>query len=153
MQNKAKTQMINTQNRSLSLTIADGLSKVQVGDTVIVAWCIGYPHQEVFTAKVERITTKQIVVDGKYFWKGSGKETGTGTHEILPNDESLIEWAALIKKAESAKHRIHEMAPGALKDLLQVFEKHGYIQSEENLDSKQPAPLIEVMEKSGLLDG
>jgi len=122
-------EMIDTQSKSLSQTIADGLSKVNVGDIVIVAWCIGYPHQKIHTATVEKITSKQIVVEGSYFWKGSGKETGTGTFEILPNDESLIEWAVLMNKAISAQHSIHEMQPEALKGLLMVFEKHGLISS------------------------
>jgi len=144
--------MIDTKSKSLNITIADGLSKVNVGDTVIVAWCIGLPHQEIHTAVVEKTTGKQIVVEGRYFWKGSGKEAGSGTHEIFPNDEALIEWAVLINKANSAQHTIYEMQPEALKDLLMVFEKHGHIQSQEDIDFKQPIPLIEVMNRAGLLD-
>jgi hypothetical protein len=82
--------MIDTQTKSLSQTITDSLTKLNVGDTVIVAWCLGHPHQETHTATVEKITGKQIVVEGRYFWKGSGKETGSGTYEIYPNHESLV---------------------------------------------------------------
>jgi hypothetical protein len=144
--------MIKTESKSLNQTIADGLSTLNVGDTVIVAWCIGLPHQETHTAKVEKTTNKQIIVEGRHFWKGSGKEAGAGIYEIYPNNESIIEWAVLMNKANSAQHSIHEMQPEALKDLLMVFEKHGHIQPQEDLNSKQPVPLIEVMERSGLLD-
>lgn len=119
--------MVGTKTKSLSQAIADGLSRLNVGDTVIVAWCLGHPHQETHTARVEKITGKQIVVEGRYFWKGSGKETGSGTYEIYPNDESLIEWAVFMDLAESAKHKINQMSQEHLKELLQVFEKHGYL--------------------------
>ncbi len=144
--------MIDTQSKPLNQTIADGLSTLYVGDSVIMVSSLGYPHQKNHTAVVEKLTSKQIVVEGRYFWKGNGKEAGTGIYEIYPNDESIIEWAVLMKQAESAKHIIHEMQPEALKDLLMVFEKYGHIRSQEDLDSKQPVPLIEVMDKSGLLD-
>ncbi len=120
--------MIQAANKSLNQIITDGLSKVEVGDTIIMVSLLGHSHQKIQQATVEKITTKQIVVDGKYFWKGNGKETGTGTNTIFPNDESLIDWAILMEKAIAAERFILQMQPEALKDLLQVFDKYGLLE-------------------------
>ncbi len=120
--------MIQTTSKSLNQIIAEDLSKVEVGDTIIVVSLLGHSHQEIHQAKVEKITAKQIVVEGRYFWKGNGKETGTGTNTIFPNDKSLVDWTILMEKATAAERHIRNMQPEALKELLQVFDKYGLLE-------------------------
>lgn len=140
--------MVDAPGKSLGQTIADGLTQLNIGDSVIVVASLGYPHQQSYTARVEKLTTKQIIVDGRRYWKSSGEQAGAGTRRIFPNDNSLVEWAILKKKAFSAvnslERSIHEMQPEALKKLLNLFEKHGLI--------SPPATLMEVLDESGLLD-
>ncbi len=140
--------MVDTHSKSLNQTIADGLSNLNVGDSVIVVAFLGYPYQKQEIAAVQRVTDKQIVVNGKRYWKSSGEQAGAGTSRIFLNDNSLVEWAILRKKAYSAvsslERTVYDMQPEALKELLNVFEKHGLI--------SPPTTLMEVMDESGLLD-
>ena len=115
-------------NESFYIQLSNALSKLTVGDPVIVVYCLGYKHQKAYKASIEKMTKTQFVIEGLRYDRRSGVSISQNNLKyILPfeNGSNFLKWQLLMNQVESIKSQTIYFGADELMQLVDLLKSFG----------------------------